>query len=209
MYKYNSNQVYNNKNIKTACQQKHTAKKELQQAIKTKNDMEIKLKNNQYRISQENLQEIITHYGTEAAQKKLNNITENGGTNFNQFQNLVKSIKRNNTEDMYAITTEDGRRFFNEHDIKKQTARYYQKLYTPRTSPAYNHSWTNFIEQQITIYGKNKQHEKEFYNREITMQEVKKATKSLKNSKSTGPELTKNKFIKYGGNKLLEKLTYF
>ena len=85
MYKYNSNQVYNNKNIKTACQQKHTAKKELRQAIKTKNDMEIKLKNNQYRISQENLQEIITHYGTEAAQKKLNNITENGGTNFNQF----------------------------------------------------------------------------------------------------------------------------
>ena len=31
-----------------------------------------------------------------------------------------------------------------------------RKLYTPRTSPAYNHSWTNFTEQQITIYGKNK-----------------------------------------------------
>ena len=41
------------------------------------------------------------------------------------------------------------------------------------------------------------------------MQEVKKATKSLKNDKSTGPELIKKEFIKYGGNKLLEKLTYF
>ena len=43
--------------------------------------MVIKLKNNQYIISQENLKKIITHYETEAAQKKLNNITQNGGTN--------------------------------------------------------------------------------------------------------------------------------
>ena len=75
MYKYNPNQVYNSKNIKTARQQKRTAKKQLQQAIETKNNMVIKLKNNQYRISQENLKKIITHYETEAAQKKLNNIT--------------------------------------------------------------------------------------------------------------------------------------
>ena len=68
MYNYNSSHVYNNKNIKTAHQQKRTAKKELQQVIKTKN-IEIKLKNNQYRISQKNLKKIITHYETEAAQK--------------------------------------------------------------------------------------------------------------------------------------------
>ena len=41
------------------------------------------------------------------------------------------------------------------------------------------------------------------------MQEVKKATKTLKNNKSTGSELIKSKLIKYGGNKLLKKLTYF
>ena len=72
VYKYNSNQVYNNKNIKTAQQQKRTAKKELQQAIKAKNNIEIKLTNNQYRISQENLKKIITDYETETVQKKLN-----------------------------------------------------------------------------------------------------------------------------------------
>ena len=44
MYKYNSNKVYNNRNIKTARQQKHTVKNELEQAIKSKNDVEIKLK---------------------------------------------------------------------------------------------------------------------------------------------------------------------
>ena len=153
MYKYNSNQVYNNKNIKTARQQKHTVKKILKQAIKTKNNIEMKLKNNQYRISHENLKKIITHYETEAAQKKLINITENRGTKSEQFWNLV-SIKINNTEDMYAITTEDGRRLFSEHDIKEQTAIYYQKFYTPRTSPAHNHSWTNRFEQQITNYRK-------------------------------------------------------
>ena len=56
---------------------------------------------------------------------------------------------------------------------------------------------------------RTKQHKKDFYNREITIQEVKKTTKTLKNNKSTGPELIKNKFIKYGGNKLLEKLNFF
>ena len=71
MYKYNSNQVYKNKNIKTARQQKRTAKKGLQKAIKSKNDIDIKLKNNQYRITQENLKKIITDCETEAAQKKL------------------------------------------------------------------------------------------------------------------------------------------
>ena len=44
-----------------------------------------------------------------------------------------------------------------------------------------------FIEQQITIFGENKQYEKEYRNREITIQEVKKAAKTLKN-KSTGPK---------------------
>ena len=51
----------------------------------------------------------------------------------------------------------------------------------------------------------NKHYENKYYNREITIQEVKKATQTLKNNKSTGPELIKNAFIKYGGNKLLEK----
>ena len=110
---------------------------------------------------------------------------------------------------MYAVTTEDVRRYFSEHDIKEQTAIYYQTLYTPRILPAYNHSWTNFIEEQITKFSENKQYEKEYQNREITIQEVKKATKTLTNNKSTGPELRKHEFIKYGGNKLLDKLTYF
>ena len=86
--------------------------------------------------------------------KNLNNITENGGTNSKQFWNLVRSMKRNNTEDMYAITTEYGQRFFSEHDIKGQTAMYYQNLYTPKILPGHNHSWINFIEKQITILEK-------------------------------------------------------
>ena len=34
---------------------------------------------------------------------------------------------------MYEVTTEDGWRFFSEHDIKEQAAIYYENLYTPRT----------------------------------------------------------------------------
>ena len=76
---YNYNQLYNNKNIKTPQQQKCTANRELQQAIKTKNNVELELKNNQYRIIQENLEKINIDYETEAAQKKLKNIIKNGG----------------------------------------------------------------------------------------------------------------------------------
>ena len=57
---------------------------------------------------------------------------------------------------MYTITTKDDQRFFSEHDIKEQTAMYYQKLYTPQILPACNHSWPDFIEKQITTFGKNK-----------------------------------------------------
>ena len=117
-------------------------------------------------------------------------------------------MKRNNTENMYAITNEHGQRFFSKHDIKGQTAIYYQNLYTPKILPAHNHSWTNFIEKQITMFGEN-YFEKEYYNREITIQEVRKATQTLKNNKSTGTELIRNEFIKYEGNRILEKLTSF
>ena len=66
------------------------AKKELQQAIKTKINIETKLKNNQYRITQENLKKTIADYETEAAQKKSNNITENADSVFGKLQTISK-----------------------------------------------------------------------------------------------------------------------
>ena len=45
------------------------------------------------------------------------------------------------------------------------------------------------LNQHITIFGKNKLYEKEYYKGEITMQEVKKATKALKGNQNIGPEL--------------------
>ena len=59
------------------------------------------------------------------------------------------------------------------------------------------------------MFGENKHYDMEYYNKQITKQEVKKTTQSLKSNKSTGPELIKNEFIKHGGNKRLNKLTSF
>ena len=42
--------------------------------------------------------------------------------NSKQFWNLVRNMKRNNTQVMYAFTTKDDLRFFSEHDIEEQTA---------------------------------------------------------------------------------------
>ena len=42
-----------------------------------------------------------------------------------QLWNLVRCIRNNNTEAMYAFTAKTDLQFFSEHDIKEQTAMYY------------------------------------------------------------------------------------
>ena len=45
---------------------------------------------------------------------------------------------------------------------------------------SYNHSWIDSIELQIAMFGENKYCEKEYYNREINIQELKKIAKTIK-----------------------------
>ena len=45
--------------------------------------------------------------------------------NSTQLWNLVRCIRNNNTGGMYAFTAKTDPQFFNEHDIKEQTAIYY------------------------------------------------------------------------------------
>ena len=45
------------------------------------------------------------------------------------FWNLIRRVKKNNSEDLYAIKNKNGEKLFNEKDIKQYTELYYKELY--------------------------------------------------------------------------------
>ena len=48
------------------------------------------------------------------------------------------------------------------------------------------------------MWNQNRNYEKNTINQLITIREIETGIQSLKNNKNTGPDLIKNKFIKYG-----------
>ena len=79
---------------------------------------------------------------------------------------------------------------------------YCKKLYTKRISPNCNQQWTNFVNNKVKKYLTHDTSNQEEYNKDITLYEVKRATKVLKNHKYEGPDQVRNEFLKYGGEVL-------
>ena len=92
-------------------------------------------------------------------------------------------MKRNNSEDLTAIKDDKGSRLFSEEEMKLHTMNYYKKLSAKRDSPNYNQQWKNFINNQVKKYLTNNTSNQEEYSKDITLYEVKQATKALKSHK--------------------------
>ena len=122
------------------------------------------------------------------------------------FWNLIRQVKKSNSEDLYAIKNQNGEKTFNEKDIKQYKELYYKEMYSKRTT-TYHKSWTAFIEKETETLHENRKHEKDKMNDPINEKEVQQSIKSLKNNKSTGPDKAKNEFIKYGGKELTKALS--
>ena len=45
------------------------------------------------------------------------------------FWNLIRQIKKSNSEDLHAIKNQNDEKTFNEKDIKQYTELYYKELY--------------------------------------------------------------------------------
>ena len=97
--------------------------------IRMKNPEQIKNKLDQYKKHQINLTNIIKDYEIKTAENKLKAINNSGRTNSKMFWNLIRQIKKNNSEDLYAIKNQNGEKSFNEKDIKQYTELYYKELY--------------------------------------------------------------------------------
>ena len=73
--------------------------------IRMKNPEQIKNKLDQHKKHQINLTNIIKDYEIKATENKLKVINNSGGTNSKMFWNLVRQIKKSNSEELYAKKT--------------------------------------------------------------------------------------------------------
>ena len=65
----------------------------------------------------------IEHHITQNIEKRLNTIAQQG-LNSKPFWNIVRQMKRNNSEDLIAIKDDKGSRLFSEEEIKLHTVNY-------------------------------------------------------------------------------------
>ena len=49
------------------------------------------------------------------------------------FWNLIRQVKKNNSEGLYAIKDKNGEKLFNEKDIKQYTELHYKELYLKKS----------------------------------------------------------------------------
>ena len=137
------------------------------------------------------LKRTIKHYITENIEKRLNRIAQQG-LNSKPFWNIVRQMKRNNSEDLIAMKDDKRNRLFSEEEIQLHTVNYYKKLYTKRGSPNYNQQWTNFINNKMKKYLTDDTSNQEEYNKDITMYDINRAAKALKSHKHEGPDEVRN-----------------
>ena len=75
---------------------------------------------NNYHNSQMELKRTIEHHITENIEKKLKTIAQQG-LDSKPFWNILRQMKRNNSEDLIAIKDDKGNILFSEEEIKLHT----------------------------------------------------------------------------------------
>ena len=154
-----ANNIIEHLQIRQKRKQRKYLKNEYKLAFE-KNDKNKKIALNKYHNSQRELKR-TEHHITENTEKGL------------KTWNIVRQMKRNNSEDLIAIKDDKGNRLFSEREIKLHKMNYYKELYTKRDIPKYNQQWTNFINNQMKKYLTNVTSNQEDNNKDITLTEVK------------------------------------
>ena len=154
------------------------------------------------------LKRTTEHHITENIEKSLKAIAQQG-LNSKPFWNIEKQTERNNSDDLIAIKDNKGSRLVSEGEIKLHTVNYYEKLYRKRDSPNYNQQQTKFINNEVKKHLTYDTSNQEEYNKDITLHEVKRATKAIKNHKHKGPDEVRNELLNYVGEVLTQTLQTF
>ena len=185
---------------------KKEEKRKYEKAIASRNPEEIRKTLNNYKVAQNNCIQLINEHEAKSVESRLTQIYKSGGTNSKPFWNIARKHKQNNLEDLYVIKTKEGKRLFNELEIKQYTKQYYQQLYTIHKSTDCHPEWIHYIEKEIVRLKANRQHKQLSINQPIKMQEIKQEIAKPHNHKSPGPDKIVNEFLKYGGPVLIGKI---
>ena len=159
---------------------------------------------NQYIQAQINLKMAIKEEQKQTTEKRLNTLIKEGGTKSNMFWKTRKKLLNSNKRDQYDTITEDDTPMSNPQDAKEHIANYFETLYQARQGEKSYEEWTKTIRTHIEQTEKKL---KEMKQEPITTQEVKKAIKSLKRNKATGPDNIPNEIFINAEERTVEKYT--
>ena len=122
----------------------------------------------------------------------LERLIRQGGANSQMFWKLRKQIIKKD-EHNYDTIDEEGNIIEDANQAKDHIANYFESLYQAREGTPEYEQWTRKIKHEVNNI------EKELRNKEpvkeITINEVKKAIKSLKRGQSTGPDNLPNEIF--------------
>ena len=136
----------------------------------------------------------------------MERIIKDGGIQSRQFWNIYRQQKKPNSEDIAMVVTEDGKALYSPEEIMEHNAIYYTNLYSPRTSPNYDSSWTTYIENVVKEYENNREYENIPLNQPLKIQEIVNVQTNLPKNKSCGPDTFPNEFIIHGGPTIVSHL---
>ena len=118
------------------------------------------------------------------------------------FWKEKKTLTRNPALELMVIKDANGHRQYTPDAIKETTANYYENLYKWKEFPP--HPYHQQIEEKMTIYTNDRDHEIARYNREPSIEEITEIINCKKNGKST-PDI-KNEMLKKPGEVMINFL---
>ena len=175
--------IANTKNLKHSKKQnKRKARKEFEQAIKTKTEVEKYL--GIYKETQKTVRDTIEKERAEVLKTKFNRILQEGGIKSQYFWKVRRQILGSNKPLEYDVITEDGTKITDPTESKTHIANYYENLYQAREASPDEIENTKEIEKEVNRIAESI--EAKARQKPIEKQEINDAIKRLKKRKKHG-----------------------
>ena len=194
--------------IRAAQLRRNTTKTLYSQAIQTRAHHLIQAALDEYKSAQRNLQQAVEDASIIQTEKTLCRIAESGGMNSKLFWNLIRKLKRPNSEDLLPIMKEDGAIIYNESEVKEYTRQYYSNLFSQRHNAAFTPEWTTYVGDHVQGFLSRKDLDNHPLNRPFSLQEVCAAIKESRHkaNRSPGPDSIPYEFLFNGGPEMNQSL---
>ncbi len=190
--KIDTNRKYKVKSeeIKKARSERKQAKVLYKSATKSKDTATIHQALSDYIKKQKEVRKLIDQESTTQANKRIDNLISQGGTNSNLFWKIRKQLQ-NVKEELYDTVTEEGIVIKDGENAKTYIANYFEDLYQAREGEQNQQQWSQKIEDKVSCLATTNPGPMNA----ITTEELNRAIKQLKRGKSVGPDEIPNEAL--------------